>query len=238
MKNIFRAAVVIVIFLAVGFRLAIAQPTIVISPEELSQWQEAKAPFLLIDVRSSHLFDQKHIGGAMNIPSFIIHKKGLPKDKMIVIYDSGVGSSDASVAAEKLTSIGYESVFVLEGGLARYDALGLPIIAPSGVLDTRLVEFITVEDLSRVISEGLPMTVVDLRTPELFQSGTVPGAQNISPENLLYVSRGWKKDSLIILIDGGDDEAVRQAELLRREGFKMVRYLYGGYSEWQRQNAK
>ena len=55
---------------------------------------------------------------------------------------------------------------------------------------------------------------------------------------MLDVSRGWRKDSIIILIDSGDDEALKQAEKLRRAGFKLVRFLYGGFPEWKRQNAK
>jgi len=101
-----------------------------------------------------------------------------------------------------------------------------------------LSEPISVTELSRAMSDGLDLIIADIRMPEAFMEGTVPGARNISPDDVLDVSRGWRKDSIIILIDSGDDEALKQAEKLRRAGFKLIRFLYGGFPEWKRQNAK
>jgi rhodanese-related sulfurtransferase len=85
--------------------------------------------------------------------------------------------------------------------------------------------------------DGLPMKLVDLRGSDLFKAGTIPGARNVVAEKLADEAAGWPRDTLIVLFGGGDDTAVAQAELLRRAGFTMVRFLYGGYPEWKRLNA-
>lgn len=237
MKQLHRFFLVaVVIILQSAFGIAIAQTSI--TPAEVRQKQEAKMPFILVDVRTSQLFNVKHIEGAINIPAFVIHKRKLPKGESIILYDGGIGSHEARDSAGRLISAGYKSIFILEGGIAKWEALGLPLAVPTGVLDTMLVESITVSELIQAMKDGLPMTLVDLRRPEHFRIETITGSQNIDSGTLLDVSNAWRKDSLIILFDSSDDEAMKQAEKLRRAGFKMVRFLFGGYPEWKRQSTK
>ena len=231
------AIVLLILSLVFGTPPAIAQPAPLISADEVRQLQSSNASFLLIDVRMSQSFNMKHIEGAINIPAFSIGKKRLPAGQ-IIIYDGWICTIEAGDAMDKLIAAGNTSVFILEGGIARWEAMGLPMTVQTGILSTRLSEPISVTELSRAMSDGLDLIVVDIRMPEAFQEGTISGARNIAPDDLLDVSRGWRKDSIIILIDSGDDEALKQAEKLRRAGFKLIRFLYGGFPEWKRQNAK
>ena len=205
-----------------------------ISAAQVRRWQVDKKAFYLVDVRPKQLFLRKHIAGAVNIPAFVVAKKGLARDKDIVVYDNGIGTVDAKEAADHLDAAGYGTVFLLDGGLARWEAAQLPLQLQTGVLDTKLVEFITALELSRAMSENLPMVVVDLREPALFKSGSIPGAINVKPATIQSLSTSWQKDSLIVLFDNGNGESERQAEQLRRAGFKMIRYLYGGFPEWKK----
>lgn len=208
-----------------------------VSPSEVRRWQEQKTEFYLLDVRSGQAFNRKHIQGAINIPAFIAHKKGLPKGDTLVLYDSGIGSTEARNAAEKMSAAGYGKLFLLDGGLARWEANGLPLNAPMGVIDTKLVEAITVTELQQVVRDGNALTLVDLREPLMFLVGSIPGAQSAPAATVPKASVGWQKDELVVLYDGGNNEAERQAEKLRRAGFKLIRFLHGGYPEWKRQNA-
>ena len=231
------AGILLVLSITCGSTVAIAQNSYHISAEQVIQWQSSNPDLLIIDVRMSQAFNIRHIEGAINIPAFAIGKKNLPAGK-IIIYDGGIGTVEAKNALEKLSAAGMTSVFILEGGIARWEAMGLPMTVQTGILSTRLSEPISVTELSRAMSDGLDLIVVDIRMPEAFQEGTISGARNIAPDDLLDVSRGWRKDSIIILIDSGDDEALKQAEKLRRAGFKLIRFLYGGFPEWKRQNAQ
>ena len=205
-----------------------------LSADQVRRWQTDKRSFYLVDVRPMQIFLRKHIEGAINIPAFIVDKKGLAKDKDIVLYDNGIGTVDAKEAADKLAAAGYGNLFLLDGGLARWEASNLPLKLQSGVLDSKLVEFITAVELSRAMHDSLPMVLVDLREPVLFKAGSIPGAIHADPAALRSVSTGWQKNSLIVLLDNGNAESERQAEQLRRAGFKMVRYLYGGFHEWKK----
>jgi rhodanese-related sulfurtransferase len=208
-----------------------------VSTTEVRRWQEARTAFYLLDVRSGQAFARKHIQGAVNIPAFVVHKKGLPKADTLVLYDSGVGSTEARMAAERLSAAGYSKVYILDGGFARWEANSLPLEAPMGVLSTKLVEVITVTELQQVMLDKGAMTLVDLRDPLLFLAGSISGAQNAPRAVFAKASAGWPKDELVVLFDGGDNEAEQQAEVLRRAGFKLIRFLHGGYPEWKRQNA-
>lgn len=232
-----RTHIVILVLLAQIVIAAAASATGLVSPAELRRWQESKTGFYLLDVRSSQLFTRKHLPGALNVPAFVVHKKGFPKEETFVLYDSGIGTTEALDAAEKMFAAGYKNVFLLDGGLARWDAAALPLDAPMGVLTSKLVEIISVPELQHEMRYGTTINLVDLRDAALFKAGSIPGAKNIPAVVTDKESSGWQKDTLIVLFDGGTGAAEKQAETLRRAGFKLIRFLYGGYPEWKRQSA-
>ena len=198
-----------------------------VTADQVRTWQAERKTFTIVDVRQSQLFLRKHIEGAINIPAFAIAMKGLAKDKDIVLYDNGIGTIDARTAADKLAAAGYGRVWILDNGLADWEAAGLPLKLQSGVLDTQLVEFLTAAELIRAMNANVPMVLVDLRARALFKAGSIPGAVNAAPDDLPSLSAGWTKGRLIVLFDNDNAEPEQQAEQLRRMGFKMVRYLYG-----------
>lgn len=208
-----------------------------VAPSEVRRWQEDKTRFYLVDVRSGSAFNRKHIEGAINIPAFIVAKKGLPKDDTIVIYDNGIGTTEARIAENNLAAAGYSRVIMLNGGLVRWEADGLPLTAPLGVLDSKLVEAISAAELVQALRDGLTIILLDLRDSARFKSGSIPGARNVATGDLARMIASWRRDDIIVLFDGGEGEMVRQAEVLRRAGFKLVRFLYGGYPEWKRQSS-
>lgn len=204
-----------------------------LSPQEAYRLQAEKQPMILVDARPPKLYEIRHITGAINIPAFAVADKGLPKDSMIVVYDGGIGATEAEAAVATLSAVGYARAFVLDGGLALYESLGLPVIGGSGIVQESFAQLITVENLARAMKMA-GVLVVDLRDAETFAEGTVPGAVNIRPESIVQASGSWKKDAVTVIVDGGDGASEREAERLRRLGFKLVRYLYGGYPEWNR----
>ena len=169
------AIVLLILSLVFGSTPGTAHAASFISADEVRQLQSSNASFLLIDVRMSQSFNLKHIEGAINIPAFSIGKKRLPAGQ-IIIYDGGIGTIEARDAMEKLTAAGNTSVFILEGGLAGWEALGLPMTVQTGILSTRLSETVSVTELSRAMSDGLNLIIADIRMPEVFREGTVPGA--------------------------------------------------------------
>lgn len=85
---------------------------------------------LLLDVREDTEFAKGHMRDAKNIPlkqlaeriSELDRFKGKP---VIVVCESGVRSSKAS---GQLKSAGFDDVHILEGGMAAWQAQGLPTV--------------------------------------------------------------------------------------------------------------
>lgn len=208
-----------------------------LKPADLFQARSSGLQLLLVDVRDTQLFKLKHIDGAINIPYYAVDKKGLPKQTKIIIYDKGLGTEEASAAAARLSNAGYADIAILSGGLAGWEALGLPLYMQMGLLEGSLVDFITVKEFSNAMAQGAALKIFDVRDPALFSAGAVPGSVNLDREALLSASGAWRPETLIMLIDNGDDAALKLCEELRRAGFRAARFLYGGFPEWKRQNS-
>jgi protein-disulfide isomerase/rhodanese-related sulfurtransferase len=90
---------------------------------------------LFVDVRSAKDFRSGHIPGAVNLPIDYFEQewRRLPKDKTIVLYESGRSSGDicaSSRAAGRILlaqGFGMDDVKVYQDGLAKWQKAGLPI---------------------------------------------------------------------------------------------------------------
>ena len=87
-----------------------------ISPQDAAQLQLQGA--LLIDVRETAEFDQKHAIGAVHLSKGILELKieqHVPDSSATIICYCGGGSRSA-LAAENLQRMGYSKVFSMSGG--------------------------------------------------------------------------------------------------------------------------
>jgi protein-disulfide isomerase/uncharacterized membrane protein/rhodanese-related sulfurtransferase len=90
---------------------------------------------VFVDVRSTKAFQSGHIPGALNMPidSFEKEWTRLPKNKMIVLYESGDSAGDVCAFSRSAGRIllsqgfGYNDVNVYRDGLAGWTKAGLPI---------------------------------------------------------------------------------------------------------------
>jgi len=90
---------------------------------------------LFVDVRSAKDFQSGHIPGAVNMPIDNFEKDwhNLPKDKTIVLYQSGHSMGDICAASRSAGRIlltqgfGYSEVKVYREGLAGWTKAGLPV---------------------------------------------------------------------------------------------------------------
>ena len=125
-------------------------------------------------------------------------------------------------------------VYVLEGGLAAWDARRQPIVAVPGDRGGPLVDPVGSEELQRLMGGERPVAVFDVRDSASFAGGRVPGARTTTTfAALLEAVREYETTDLIVLIDGGDGPAQKFAERLRREGYRSVKYVYGGMLDWK-----
>jgi rhodanese-related sulfurtransferase len=75
--------------------------------------------------------------------------------------------------------------------------------------------------------------VIDVRTPEEFATGSLPGARNIPVDKFDQKMRDIKKDKPLIVVCASSSRAGRAAAQLRASGFGEVYVLAGGLAAWR-----
>ena len=100
-----------------------------ISADQFSALQKAEPAPVLIDVREDNEWEKGRIPSAIHVGRGVLEvniESRIPqKSTPIVVYCQGGGRS--AVAADVLGKMGYTNVSSLAGGLAAYQAAGLPV---------------------------------------------------------------------------------------------------------------
>ena len=93
-------------------------------------------------------------------------------------------------------------------------------------------------ELTSMLKDGSPSVIVDVREPELYSSGHIPGAINIPYDTAKgrILKELSPKDRIVFVCHGGPmgDEL---AEILVKNGYTKVYNLKGGMDRWQGQLA-
>jgi hydroxyacylglutathione hydrolase len=113
---------------AAGRKLAHVQQ---VAPSDVSALLSERQA-LLLDVREQSEFGTLHIKGARNIHGgqLIARASEVPRDRPVILYCQSGGRS--SIAAATLKSLGFQSVYDLEGGIQGWMRERLPVEAESG----------------------------------------------------------------------------------------------------------
>ena len=88
---------------------------------------------LILDAMPANFYQQRHIGGAVNIPLGIFDIVYLmafaeeDKEKKIVVYGETISKPYDLEVADKLLLRGYRNVRIMEGGLTAWKAMGYPV---------------------------------------------------------------------------------------------------------------
>ena len=104
-----------------------------LSPQTLRQWETDGKPFILIDTLPADHYQAIHLPGARQAcvfeVTFLDQVADITTDRQacIVLYGAGENTMDGAVAAEKLQREGYDSLYVLQGGMAGWQAAGFPV---------------------------------------------------------------------------------------------------------------
>jgi len=100
-----------------------------IGADRLGALQKVDPSLVLVDVREDNEWDKSRIPGAIHVGRGVLEvniESRVPQKSIpIVVYCQGGGRS--AVAADVLAKMGYTNVSSLAGGLAAYQAAGLPV---------------------------------------------------------------------------------------------------------------
>ena len=101
-----------------------------VAAQEVKQWQRQSANVTFIDVREPKEYEAGHIEGAINIPFAQIETRSheINGDHPNVFYCIS-SSWRAPYAANTMKDLGFENIYVLEGGIAAWNEGGQIIYA-------------------------------------------------------------------------------------------------------------
>jgi phage shock protein E len=99
-----------------------------------------------------------------------------------------------------------------------------------------MVSWISVNELRAYLNDEVSPTIIDVRAPEAYQRGHLPGAVNIPRDQLMGSIDQIPTDRPIVtycnMHQPGDSSSENAAEMLREAGLH-ARALEGGYPAWE-----
>lgn len=201
----------------------------------------------IVDVRSTELYSQGHIPGAINIPSTLIEFRSIPPLGRVVLYGAGLGRDAMDAAAKAMARKPGITVDVLDGGYAAWQTAHAMTTQGRGFteaethyisyaeLKTTDAKDVVLIDLRKqnqdkkklsvsTIQTNAPLSDLGKEFPGL-KISTGPAAK--SPQKLGGASQSTTTP-LYVLIDNNDGAAQAMARQLSASGNHRFTILAGG----------
>ncbi len=197
----------------------------------------------LIDVRGSNAYDIEHIEGSVNVPANYLQYKKFPLNKRLVLVDDSLGLKTAKEAVEMLVKNGYESVYILEGGLTFWRFEGHPVVGQRS-----LIRGVSADELRWAIQNEIPLTIYDMRGRQGLEKDRIQNSEPVlgnsinerveKLKELLHkeeskdITNKLTKPRTIVLILSGPEDAAGLIERALYDTRDDIRYLTGGYEAY------
>jgi rhodanese-related sulfurtransferase len=226
-----------------------------ITVQELARMKEAGEDFLLLDGRPLHEHHKMTIPGSTCVPNAELPLRAPamaknPKTKIIV---NCAGRTRSILGAQTLINFGVPNpVYALENGTQgwyladfklehgstrrypeRIDESMLPALQASArrLVERFAIATVTAREVAAWLKEPDRTTYLcDVRTPEEFSAGSLPGAVHAPGGQLIQATDQWVgvRNARIVLLDGGENvRAPVVASWLKQLGWD-ARVLEGG----------
>ena len=190
------------------------------SPEE---FREAAKDALIVDVRPVEEYVKSHLPGSLSVAfrsSYATWLGWLAPLGTPLLFVLGSVRLDGVIDESLL--IGQERFAGwLEGGLGVWESAGLPVVS------TQMVDATGVRDLA-----GDGATLVDVREPDEYAAGHIPGAIQMPLGTLQANLERIPRDRPAVTYCAMGERSASAASILERGGFAAVRNLDGGIEAW------
>jgi len=205
-----------------------------VTSSELDAFLEGKNP-IFIDVRDIFAYEKTHVMGAMHIPLELLPEKlgSIPANRPVIVYDET--GKKGHQALRTLIGAGFIDVTNISGGHASLQRQARAV----GFKNLK-IELLNIEkkEIGKVKNEKLEEEnnssqtddfskpiIVDVRTPQEFNSGAVPNAINISLDELMsrYQELGNNTDREIIVYCASGARSAYAQRMLMQMGYTNVK---------------
>lgn len=95
---------------------------------------------------------------------------------------------------------------------------------------------VTAETLARRQTTSEKLLVIDVRSPDEFAKGHVPGAINLVHDTITGrepVLSGWTNEAVVLYCHSGRRSAIA-ARVLKKQGYLKLEHLQGDYPGWEK----
>jgi rhodanese-related sulfurtransferase len=93
-------------------------------------------------------------------------------------------------------------------------------------------ENISVDDAITMVEKG-EVTVLDVRTPEEYNSGHIPGSELMPLQIIEGMSEELDKDKKYLIVCRSGNRSQQASDILAQKGFKNIVNMTGGMNEWK-----
>lgn len=219
-----------------------------LSPAQLQQSLAAPSARdqAFLDVRDGGEYNDAHIPGVTLLPRaqlesrlpLVVPDRGTP----ITLVDSD--GRRAALAARTAEAMGYRSITYLDGGLAAWQAAGLPAEWGSNVISKDFGEKVQVqqhvaeltpEELHERMERGDNLMILDARTPEEHTQACIPGSRSVPGGELpLRITDLLAENptATVVVHCAGRTRSIVGARALQRMGIPNVYALKNGTMGW------
>lgn len=212
------------------------------TPEELATLiDEGQAPTVM-DIRHKPLFEVERIPGSVHLSTTSLATRTLPPLGPVVVVGDGIDVATTKAAVEALNRHEGIRAEILDGGFPGWTSLHRMSDSTRSEMTTaslyRQVSFKQLKHAVRV--EGHEVVIVDLRTieaPTRLDDVDIRGvtvvrapadAEDAAVLRRILSERERLKGKGLILVDDGNDRAIRIAQKLKVAGLTRVGVLVGG----------
>jgi rhodanese-related sulfurtransferase len=200
----------------------------------------------LLDAREAGVFARRHLLLASCVPlgrlELLIDDLVPQRSARVVWCDDQEGL--ALHAAERMSTLGYHDVAVLDGGLAAWETAGYRVYSGVHVPSKAFAEvveheagtpYLTAPELKALIDSGTDIAIFDSRSYEEYHNNSIPGAVSVPGAELVYRFKDLvsSPDTTVIVNCGGRTRSIIGAQSLRNAGFpNKIMSLKDGTMAW------
>lgn len=98
---------------------------------------------------------------------------------------------------------------------------------------TSAFKHLSCDELNTLMSEGKPLSIVDIRDPGSFQAGHIPKACALSNDNIKSFVENTDKSTPVVVCCYHGNSSQQAAAFLKEQGFAETYSLDGGFEVWK-----